>query len=97
MTQATTLKLPDELKSRIAAAAREAGKTPHAFMIDALTAQTEQAELRRSFIADALDAEREFAENGEAYDAEAAFGWLRAKLAGENPAKPAPIRLKPRR
>lgn len=97
MTQATTLKLPDELKSRIAIAAREAGKTPHAYMIDALAAQTEQAELRRSFVADALAAEREIVETGEVYDAETVFRWMRGKLAGKNPAKPAPVRLKPRR
>ena len=97
MTQSTTLKLPDDLKSRIAVAAREAGKTPHAYMIDALIAQADRAELRRSFVANALAAEREFLENGEAYEAEDVFRWVRARLAGENPVPPTLIRAKPNR
>ena len=47
----TTLKLPEELKERIAAAAADAGKSPHAFMVEALAAQTGLAERRRVFVA----------------------------------------------
>lgn len=35
MTATTTLKLPDDLKARIAAAAEQSGKSPHAFMVAA--------------------------------------------------------------
>lgn len=94
MTRATTLKLPDDLKSRIDVAAREAGKTPHAYMIDALAAQATQAELRRGFVADALAAEREVAETGLAYEAGDVFAWLRGRLAGGKPARPAATALK---
>ena len=36
----TTLKLPEELKSRIAKIAETAGKAQHAFMVEALEAET---------------------------------------------------------
>jgi predicted transcriptional regulator len=54
MTTSTTLKLPDELKARIAPLAKAAGKTPHAWMLEALDAQAVLTEMRRSFIEDAL-------------------------------------------
>ena len=41
-----TLKLPDDLKERIAAAAADAGKSPHACMVEAVAAQTALAERR---------------------------------------------------
>ena len=40
----TTLKLPESLKKRIAPLAQAAGKTPHAWMIDALQAQVQLAD-----------------------------------------------------
>ncbi|MHB8872236.1 MAG: CopG family ribbon-helix-helix protein [Myxococcaceae bacterium] len=59
MTKTTTLKLPAELKSRIEPLAAQEGKTPHAWMVDALKTQTELAELRRGFIRDALESAAE--------------------------------------
>ena len=57
MSTPTTLKLPDELKDRIARLAKAAGITPHAFMVQALGAQAELAERRREFVAAALAAD----------------------------------------
>ena len=42
MTATTTLKLPDELKARIAAVAQQSGKSAHAFMVEALELQLER-------------------------------------------------------
>ena len=53
MIATTTLKLPAPLKARIAPLAEAAGKTPHAWMVDALEAQVALAEMREAFIADA--------------------------------------------
>jgi predicted transcriptional regulator len=88
MTSATTLKLPPLLKARIAAVAQDLDKTPHAFMVEALAAQTERAERRRQFVEAALTAEQEVAAHGLVHDADDAFAWLRAKLAGESPRRP---------
>lgn len=90
MTSATTLKLPQTLKTRIAAVAHELDKTPHAFMVEALAAQTEQAERRQQFVEAALTAEQQVASDGLVHDADDVFAWLRAKVAGESPRRPRP-------
>lgn len=88
MTSPTTLKLPPSLKTRIVAAAQELDKTPHAFMIEALVVQTEQAERRRQFVAAAIAAEQGVAEHGLVHEAGDVFAWMREKLAGKSPRRP---------
>ncbi len=44
----TTIRIEDDLKARLAAAAR-AGKTPHAFILDAITETVAQAETEQAF------------------------------------------------
>lgn len=90
MTSATTLKLPAALKTRIATVAHDLDKTPHAFMVEALALQTEQAERRRQFVESALAAEQDVETHGLVHDADDAFAWLRRKLAGESPRRPRP-------
>ena len=53
-TTTTTLKLPEELKSRIATLAESAGKTPHAFMVEALEAEQEVAIYGEVYAMDAV-------------------------------------------
>jgi predicted transcriptional regulator len=45
----TTIRLDDEMKDRIAAAAERTGKTTHAFILDAIAQTVEQAELDTEF------------------------------------------------
>ncbi len=40
MTSTTTLKVPRALKARIARLAKQSGRSPHAFMLEALERQT---------------------------------------------------------
>jgi predicted transcriptional regulator len=89
----TTLKLPDDLKERIAAAATVAGKTPHAFMVEALAAQTALAERRRAFVDAAVTAEQEVAEYGLVYDADAVFSYLQDTLQGKRAKRPKAVKL----
>lgn len=49
----TTIRLPDELKVRIAAAAKRAGTTSHGFILDAIAKKAESAERRDDFDAEA--------------------------------------------
>ena len=49
MTTTTTIRIDDALKQRIAAAAERAGKTAHAFILDAIAQIVEQAELDDAF------------------------------------------------
>ncbi len=88
MGTVTTLKLPDELRARIAKIARELDKTPHAFMVEAIAEQVERAERRRAFVDAALQAEREVAGDAAVYDADDVFAWLRARVAGAEPRRP---------
>ncbi|MCZ2156294.1 MAG: hypothetical protein LC114_20725 [Bryobacterales bacterium] len=89
----TTLKFSDDLKERIAAAAADAGKSPHAFMIEALAAQTALAERRRAFVDAAVNAEHEVAELGLVYDADAVFSYLQDTLAGKRAKRPRAVKL----
>ena len=95
MATTTTLKLPDELKARIAAAADSAGKSPHAFMVEALEAETRRAELRRDFVNTALKAEQEVAEYGLGYSSDEVHRYLRAKLSGAKARSPKSTKLNP--
>lgn len=45
----TTIRLPDELKARIAAAAATTGNTAHNFMLQAVAEKTAQVELSKDF------------------------------------------------
>lgn len=55
----TTLRLPDELRARIARLAKKSGKTAHSVMLDAIAQKVEEEELRASFHG---EADRRFAE-----------------------------------
>jgi predicted transcriptional regulator len=45
----TTIRIDDELKSRVAAAADLAGKTAHAFILEAISQKVEQVEIDTAF------------------------------------------------
>lgn len=89
----TTIRIEDELKARIAAAAERAGKTPHAFMLDAIADTVEQDEQDAAFhrLADARWAK--LLQTGLSVPWDDAKAWLEARARGERPARPAPRRL----
>ena len=88
MTTSTTLKLPDELKDRVAEVAAAAGKSPHAFMLEAIELQTQLAERRRAFIKSALVAEQEVAQYGLVYDGDEVLSYLKTRLEGRKATRP---------
>lgn len=88
MTASTTLKLPDELKSRVVSVAAESGKSVHAWMVDAIEAQAALAERRRAFVASALRAEQEVAQYGLVHDADEVFSYLKARAEGRKAKRP---------
>ena len=85
---ATSLKLSDDLKRRIARLAASSGQTPHAFMVDALAREAERSERRQRFAAEAAESEREAFDSGEAYSLAATFDYLTDRVAGKNPRRP---------
>lgn len=93
MAVTTTLKLPEPLKARIAPLAEAAGKSPHAWMIEALEERVVQSEVYAAFVADALASEQEMLRTGEAYAADDVFTYMRDKLAGKPAKRPKPIKI----
>ena len=45
----TTIRLSEELKARVARAARRAGTTPHGFILEAIAEKADRAERRADF------------------------------------------------
>jgi predicted transcriptional regulator len=88
MTSATTLKLPDKLKERVIEAASAEGKSPHAFMVEAIELQTQLAERRRAFIKSALVAEEDVVQYGLVYDGDEVLSYLKARLEGRKATRP---------
>jgi predicted transcriptional regulator len=89
MTTTTTIRIEDELKARVAAAAERAGKTTHAFMLEAIARTVEQAEQDEAFhrVADARWAN--VLATGKTVAWDDAKAWLEARSRGERPRKPA--------
>ena len=90
---ATTLKLSPELKDRVKAVTEGTGKSPHAFMVEALAAQTALSERRKVFVAAAHAAAQEVAQYGLVYDADEVFGYLQDKLKGKGAKRPKAVKL----
>ncbi len=93
----TTLKLPEELKERIAPLARQAGKTPHAWMLEALEREATLCELRDGFLQAGMQSAQEVDAGGPLYAAEDVHSYLRAKVAGTPARRPAPLKARRRR
>jgi predicted transcriptional regulator len=82
----TTIRIEDELKARIAAVAEEAGTTPHAFLIEAISQRVEQAEAEAELRRIAERRWRAYAKDGLSVPWDEARTWLVARASG----KPAP-------
>jgi len=85
---ATSLKLPDELKRRIAELVEGSDRTAHSFMIEAIEQAARREELRRRFGEEAALAESETEKSGQAYDAAEAFRYLESRAKGARVRRP---------
>lgn len=88
MAATITLKLPEALKARIESLAEAEGKSPHAWMIEALEECVAQSEIYAAFMADALEADREMTETGLGYAAEDVHRYLLDKIDGKPVKRP---------
>jgi len=93
MAATTTLKLPGELKARIAPLADASAKTPHAWMIEALEAQARLAEMRQSFLGDALASAAEVDAGGALYAMQDVHEYIINKTVGKPAKRPKPARI----
>ena len=93
MATTTSLKLPDELKERIADLARGVAQTPHAYMVEAIAQKVVRDEMRQSFIESARRSLKQFERTGIAYRSEDVHRYILDKAAGGNPRKPRPVKV----
>lgn len=93
MATTTSLKLPDELKDKVASLAEGVAQTPHAYMVEAIAERVARDEKRRAFLDDANRALRNFKRTGIAYTLADVEKYMLAKAAGNNPRKPKPIKV----
>jgi predicted transcriptional regulator len=86
----TTIRLPQDLKERVARAAERAGTTAHSFILEAIAEKAEQEERRGEF---QDTAERRFAEivaSGKTVPWSEMRRYLERRLAGNKTARPKP-------
>jgi uncharacterized protein (DUF1778 family) len=86
--QTTTIRLDDSMKERIAAAAEQAGKSAHAFILDAISQTVEQVELDHEFHEVADERWKGILASGKTIAWDDAKAYLKAKALGKGPTKP---------
>lgn len=90
----TTIRIPEELKARVAAVAEQAGVTSHSFILQAIAEKTQQAELRRDFEEEAEKRYANIIATGEIIPWNDMRGYLESYLAGDTAAsKPSAKKL----
>jgi predicted transcriptional regulator len=85
----TTIRLPDELKARVAEAAKQAGTTSHNFILEAIAEKADSAERRASFHGEADRRYAEFLKTGESIPWDGMRRYLEDRLAGKPTRRPA--------
>lgn len=90
----TTIRLPDELKERVARAAERAGTTTHGFIVDAIAKKTEEQERRDEFHALADERYAEILRTGKTVPWEKMREYFLALVAGKPATRPVARKLK---
>jgi predicted transcriptional regulator len=89
----TTIRMPEDLKARVAAAAKRSGTTSHGFILQAITEKTEQANLRAEFDAVAEERYAGIVASGKTIPWDTMRGYLEARLAGKTAKRPVARKL----
>lgn len=89
----TTIRLPENLKARVTAAAKRSGTTTHGFILDAIAEKTEQEDLRAAFDAGAEDRYARIVATGKTIPWQEMRGYLEERLAGKEVKRPAARKL----
>lgn len=89
----TTIRLPQELKERIARAAERAGVTAHSFILEAIAEKAAQEELRSDFHETAEQRYAEIVASGKTVPWNEMRHYLEQRMSGKKPARPKPRKL----
>jgi predicted DNA-binding protein len=84
----TTIRLPEDLKARIAEAAKRTGKTTHSYILEAITKKAEQDEQRADFDAAAEDRYARIVATGKTIPWQEMRGYLEDRLVGKKVKRP---------
>ncbi len=89
----TTIRLPTELKARVALAAKRAGKTAHGFILEAIAEKAEQEERRGDFYGVAEKRYAEIVASGKTISWDEMRHYLEERVAGRVAPRPRPRKL----
>lgn len=89
----TSIRLPADLKARVAAAAKRAGTSTHAFILEAIAEKTAQEGQRADFDAVAEERYARIAATGKTVPWQEMRGYLEERLAGKKTKHPAARKL----
>jgi len=84
----TTIRLPKDLKARIAAAAERAGKTAHSFILEAISEKADQEERRGDFNAVAEQRYAKIIASGKTIPWHEMRSYLEDRVAGKTVTRP---------
>jgi predicted transcriptional regulator len=91
---AVSLRVPEDVKKRIAKLARQQDLTPHGFMLDAIREKVEVEEVRLAFHAEAERRLARMKKTGVGIPAEEVFEYLQKRAAGRKAIRPKPRKLR---
>ena len=93
MAATTTLKLPEDLKEKIGPLAEAEGKTPHAWMVEAIALQAGLAAKSKAFRDVGRSRLQAFEQNRAVYKADDVRRYFTALASGRKAARPKPIKV----
>jgi predicted transcriptional regulator len=89
----TTIRLPPDLKARVAAAARKSGQSAHSFIVEAIAEKAEDAERHSEFHGLADQRFKAIAAHGKTIPWNEMRSYLEQRVAGKKPRRPAARKL----
>jgi predicted transcriptional regulator len=84
----TTIRLPEDLKARVAAVAGQTGITAHAFILEAIAEKASLAEAREAFVVECRERLARYDATGLAIPWDEARQYLLDRAAGKKVARP---------
>jgi len=89
----TTIRLPEDLKARVASAAKKSGVTAHSFILEAIAEKTYQEERHAAFDTEAEERYARIIESGKTIPWQEMRSYLEARLAGNKTKRPVARKL----
>jgi predicted transcriptional regulator len=90
---AVSLRVPPEVKKKVARLADAKDTTPHAFMLEAIREKVEAEETRAAFHAEARRRLARMKKTGMGIPADEVLAYFRERAAGRDPQRPKPRKI----